>query len=1730
MNPELHQQLLELAYGLLPDDEAARLRAQLAADPILAESWRQVERQRDLLAQAARLEHPPVELHGPAEPAPTATVASRPPVLVGSAHPTSSRALAWALALAAAVLLTVSVGGYWYERSGDPVADNFLRLVVSGPAVPRAGVANRYSVTTSSPSGRPVAAKIKSALLAPDGKEVWRRESVADEDGRLQLTLPSDATLKTGARLEIAAAYGETSERIETSLAVSPDRHVTHLAFDKPLYQPGETIFYRSLTLARSGLASDCELAVHFELHDPSGAVVPGSEWHGATERGVGNGAFQIPQELAGGAYRLVATSPEGAFPKEEREFAIRQYRLPRLKKELELLRDSYAPGDKVVADFSAVRAEGGPAAGAALTITALVDGQVVYQQPAVAAADGTSQIEFTLPEQISAGAGQLAVAVDDGGTQETIAKTVPINLGKLEVEFFPEGGDLAAGLENRVYFLGRDPLGKPVHLEGRVVDRAGQEVATLETRHEGMGSFRLSPKVGESYTLEISKPAGVTNRPKLPEVVAEQWLAMDAGDGVFDADAPIGLKLAATKADHPLVVAAYCRGAEVGQQAVVMDGAEKDVSLALGDEAGGVIRLTVYDYAVKPPQPLAERLVYRRPARQLKVSITDASSGYSPGEKVRLGLAVLDDQDRPVPAVLGVAVVDDALVSLADDDSPRMTTHFLLGSEVRGAADLEDLDFYLSDDEEAAESLDLLLGVQGWRRFLEKAFLEKTQAASPQMAAGQTPAGQTPSAPADESLTRLAELGEMSAPPAVFDNLAKIEPSYHSALTAIRKERTWLLAQVGLVGGLLLWLVVLVFLASRQLAGVWSWLPVAAVATVCVFIALGRFQPATRCAHDRAVAFREFRVEPQPALVRTAAEVANLGSAGLGFGGFGGGMGGVGGDMGLPVPLANNGFWYADGSVQFDAPQMAGGMQFMRLGDLADRFGTIPLDAGRAMQAGGKQLLGRARQVVGAPGLAEDLQLRALAAGDALVAGLDLAKKNSPVPMPVRQYAHVHRAGAPGVRSDFAETLYWNPLLLADAQGRATLEFELSDAVTTFRVSADAHGEGRLGSGGGEIVSRIPFNLTPKLPLEVNAGDRIELPVAVANDTAAKLPVTLELSLGAAEGSATDGRVGTAHHEASATVGDAHPTLALDGGAMRELKVPAGGRRREYFTLDVTGQSGEAAITLRGQAGTLADAVQRPLRIVPPGFPVNLSYGGKISGEQEVRVTLPDDWVPGSLEVTLAAYPSSLADIQKGLEGILQEPNGCFEQASSSNYPNVLTLGYLEEHRIADPQVTRRARELLKSGYGKLTGYECPDRGYEWFGGNPGHEALTAYGLLEFRDMARVYDVDRTMLDRTAAWLRSRRDGRGGFLRNDRALDSFGGAPTDITDAYIVWALAEAGDKDIDAELAHVGRLARESDDAYLVALAAAGTLAAGRDDEARPLVKKLKTMQADDGHLTGKNGSITRSGGLSLEIETTALAALAWLRAKDFTAPAERAVEWIVSHRQGQGGFGSTQATILALKALITHAKTHRATVTVGELIVKRGNDVIGRQQFAAGEHNAIEVAGLAAQLTPGENQLKISLSGDNQMPYGLDVSYRVRRPPSDADCAVRLSTELAAAEVDAGQTVALKAKLQNAREEGQPMTVAILGLPAGLEVRKEQLDELKDAGRLDYYELRAREVICYWRSLAPRQTIEWTLDLVAEIPGRYTGPASRAYLYYTAEKKCWTEPLAVHIAPGE
>lgn len=92
---------------------------------------------------------------------------------------------------------------------------------------------------------------------------------------------------------------------------------------------------------------------------------------------------------------------------------------------------------------------------------------------------------------------------------------------------------------------------------------------------------------------------------------------------------------------------------------------------------------------------------------------------------------------------------------------------------------------------------------------------------------------------------------------------------------------------------------------------------------------------------------------------------------------------------------------------------------------------------------------------------------------------------------------------------------------------------------------------------------------------------------------------------------------------------------------------------------------------------------------------------------------------------------------------------------------------------------------------------------------------------------------------------------------------------------------------------------------------------------------------------------------------------------------------------------------------------------------------------------------------------------------------------------------------------------------------MTIARIGIPGGLTFQNRQLKALREQGAIAFYETRPREVILYFRAMAPNESKEIPIDLIATVPGRYAAPPSSAYLYYTSEDKTWVEGVEVVVS---
>jgi hypothetical protein len=383
-------------------------------------------------------------------------------------------------------------------------------------------------------------------------------------------------------------------------------------------------------------------------------------------------------------------------------------------------------------------------------------------------------------------------------------------------------------------------------------------------------------------------------------------------------------------------------------------------------------------------------------------------------------------------------------------------------------------------------------------------------------------------------------------------------------------------------------------------------------------------------------------------------------------------------------------------------------------------------------------------------------------------------------------------------------------------------------------------------------------------------------------------------------------------------------------------------------------------------------------------------------------------------------------------------------------------------------------------------------------------------------------------MLDRTRAWLLSRRDGNGGFRRNDRALDSFGGAPADTTNAYIAWALIESGEKGLDKEVGAVKASASSTQDSYIVALAANILHATGDKAGARQLMDKLAKNQETAGSVKAAVTSITRSGGDALAIETTALSVLAWLREPSYAAHVEKGLKWIVEANKS-GRYGSTQSTILALRSIVAYDAANARPKAPGRILLTVDGKTIGEPvAFTADTKGVVVLPEFASKLGPGKHSIALKMEDGSRMPFSISVKYHSTLPLSAEEAPVGIRVVLKNSQVQEGAVTEATVSIANKSDKAVPTPVAIVGIPGGLEVRHDQLKELVKSGKIDAYEVIGREVVLYWRHLKAKDNFDLPLSLVAAVPGSYTGPASRAYLYYTDEYKNWAPGVKVNITP--
>lgn len=1464
-------------------------------------------------------------------------------------------------------------------------------------------------------------------------------------------------------------------------------------------FKEGETLFFKLYIInAQDQTPTRISNVVYTELISPAGTVVQKATY--PIQDGYASGSFDFTASRPGGIYKIRAYTSWMRNENENtffvREVTLQKVIAPRILMKLEFPDKGYGAGDAVAANFSMRNLNDEPIQNHTGKYTVAIGGEQVLTGTFQTDRSGKARISFQLPQQLTTSDGLLNIQVSYDSYSESISRSIPIVLNRIDLQFMPEGGTLINGISSTVAFKSLNEFGKGADIRGVIRDGNGNLVTAFESYHSGMGKFVLTPQTGACYKAYITSPAGIAQVFDLP--AARQ-------DGVV-------MQLLREKKKIVLnLFTSFARDVKLKVTSRNITYHLQNLSLRRGinsfrlDEnifPAGINQFSLY---TENELPLAERLVFLNEDQQLKVRITTHRKQYGPREKVKLTISTTDENGKPVPSNFSLSVVDDKLWTFADDKQDHILSWLLLSSELKGK--VEEPQFYFKNDEpKAIPALDLLMLTQGYRYFDYTEYVVKENVLQflpdqDHILSGRIlDAGKNPVAakvflvhtvPGGKGM----EISTGADGEFFFSQLMPSTGYYLFAQGLDKKQKISIEITQNGMGYNPARARAFKHLFSKPTADELiatvikpAVAPPAKDKTAIPEPVENAKQEPKALAEVVVVALGQNQVRKQLgySVSRVEANLANGIKLQNGL---------TGRVAGLNIATVNNGV-FADTRITLRGIRsLTGGNQplFVLNGMPMDKLNLDQLNAddihaisvikeGAATAQFGSAAAHGAIIIDTKKYYKERLAFRIDKKFQYASQVVYTQHSNF---TPVKNfYVPAYLTTYTEERTDFRETIYWNPVVQTDKDGKAEVEFYNSDAGTTFRAVAEGIGfNGRPGRVEYTYSVQSRLQADAKIPPYLTTGDQALIPLVIKNNGDAEEEVNISVQL-----------------PAGFKTGTFRDKITVAAGSSEQVLIPA----------EATA-AGNGIIQFRIAGNTTLETLKLPIQAADKGFPVKLNFSGSAGTTHTFTV---NNLVPGSLQTKLKLFSNIEGQLLDGIESMLREPYGCFEQTSSSTYPNILILKYLKESGKSNPEIEKRALDLIQRGYNRLIGFETAENGFEWFGKTPPHEALTAYGLLEFTDMKEFITVDSKMMERTKKFLLKRRNGKGTFDIISGGYDRFASVPNKIANIYIVYALVRAGmGAEIRKEYETAVNNALASGDGYQLAMMANAAHLVKDTMSYRRMMETLAGLEGKD-NLNAET-SVVNSRSSSLRVETMSLYAMALMKAEK---PDLSKIAGLLSGLMAEKsyyGYGSTQGTVMALQAIVDFSK----------LVPRTGTETIAL--FTMNHQPVSGNDALPTMVKPGTNRFTVEYPQTGKVvPYSLEVSYSTLTPPNSEQAELQISTSLKTGSCRTGETVRMSIAVSNTRSTLQPMAIAKIGIPAGLSVQPWQLKEIMEKNRAAYYELFDHYVVFYWMGFAPGETKEIGLDLKAEIPGVYRAKASNVYLYYTPEYKHWSEGTAIEI----
>lgn len=490
-----------------------------------------------------------------------------------------------------------------------------------------------------------------------------------------------------------------------------------HLHIDKPYYMAGDTIWFKTYTVVGAyHQLSSLSGAVYVDLISSTDSVV--SSLKLPLIAGMAKGNISLPVELKAGNYRLRAYTQWMRNADSDYFYdrilyigAISPYGIQtQATLQFDETEDKKLSGMHI----RFFDGEGRPLVEKSIEYFIRTESELLNQRKGKTDEEGRLMVplsERSLRDSVTA-----FIVSEIRLDKEKVATSIfPINLqyDRADVQFFPESGDLVAGVPNRIGFKAIGLNGLGVEIKGEVLDENQQILTTFNSVHAGMGQFMFTPESGKQYKAQVVFQDGSTKQLSLPKVKTSGYVLSVYSQAATDT-VLLRIMCSNDRLKQPISIVAQADGEVFYATDLSPNRPLNNLYVPLTQGVSGIVQFTLFSQG----QALNERIAFIERSDNLNISLANLKDSYKPRSEQNFNLSVLDNEGLPVSGNFSLAVTDESQVPVKEEQETTILSQLLLQSNLRGY--IEQPNYYFTNiTDEKRDHLDLLLMTQGYRRFI---------------------------------------------------------------------------------------------------------------------------------------------------------------------------------------------------------------------------------------------------------------------------------------------------------------------------------------------------------------------------------------------------------------------------------------------------------------------------------------------------------------------------------------------------------------------------------------------------------------------------------------------------------------------------------------------------------------------------------------------------------------------------------------------------------------------------------------------------------------------------------------------------------------------------------------------------------------------------------------------------------------------------------------------------